>query len=102
MHPLILLASAVLITAILFAVLFGRYAERGVKLEDADRTIEALRDRVEALTERHERLTRRIENLEAIVTTETWDELHEQHQVEPPEPTPEEKAARIARRQRSG
>lgn len=101
MHPIILLATAVLITAILFAVLFGRYAERGVQLEDADRTIAALQDQVDVLTEQQERLTHRIENLEAIVTTEAWDELHEPH-LAPPEPDPEEKAKQLARRQRSG
>lgn len=101
MHPIILLAAAILVTAILFAVLFGRYAERGVQLEDADRTIAALHDQVEGLTERQERLTRRIENLEAIVTTEAWDELHEPD-LAPPEPNPEEKAAQLAQRQRSG
>ena len=101
MHPIILLATAVLITAILFAVLFGRYAERGVQLEDADRTIAALQDQVDRLTEQQGRLMHRIENLEAIVTTEAWDELHEPH-LAPPELDPEEKADQLARRQRSG
>jgi cell division protein FtsB len=101
MHPILLLATAVLVTAVLFAILFGRYAERGVKLEDADRTITALQDQVDVLTEQQERLTHRIENLEAIVTTEAWDELHDAS-LAPPEPGPEEKAAQLARRQRSG
>lgn len=102
MHPIILLAAAILITAVLFAVLFGRYAERGIQLEDADRTIAALQDQVEGLTDQQERLTHRIENLEAIVTTEAWDELHEPD-LAPPEPDPEEQADQLARRrQRSG
>ncbi len=103
MLPYLLLVAGLLITAVLLVAFFMRFAAQGVKLEDADNTITALNEHLQALQAEHERLTQRIQNLEAIVTTEAWDALPEQQRQalmdlpEPAEPSPEEKAARLAR-----
>lgn len=100
MLPYLFLVAGAVVTAVLLVLFFLRFAEQGVKLEEADGTIAALRDDLETLQAEHDRLTRRIQNLEAIVTTEAWDALPEHQRMKPPEPaepTPEEKAARLAR-----
>ena len=101
MLPFLVVSAAALVAGMLFVLLFGRYAERGARLEQADRTVEALREQLRTLTEQQHRLTERIQNLEAIVTTETWDALSEPQRdaltPEPDEPSPEEKAALLAR-----
>ena len=95
-----------------FALFFGRYAERGIKLEAADETIAALTEKLEAALEEHANLRQRVENLETIVTTEAWDAFQQQQLAEPAPPRsltdalPEEesaaeKAAQLARRQRT-
>lgn len=103
MLPFFVVTAAALVAGMLFVLLFGRYAERGARLEQADRTVEVLQEQLRTLTEQQHRLTERIQNLEAIVTTETWDALSEPQREaltsppEPAEPSPEEKAALLAR-----
>ncbi|MFQ5569164.1 MAG: hypothetical protein ACE5G0_05790 [Rhodothermales bacterium] len=110
MIPLILLAAAFGITAILLIVILGRYADRGVKLAYADQTIKELKEKLEAAVEKQENLTSRVENVEAIVISEAWDSLQKDPLPEPAPPlslpdepddlSNEEKAARLARRHR--
>jgi hypothetical protein len=103
---LLLLLTAFGIMAALLFVMLGRYADRGAKLLDADETITELQATLEKALDEQAHLTRRVENLEAIVTSEAWDALQENPRLDvPPEPSPElsdeEKAARLARRQRT-
>ncbi|MEM1041600.1 MAG: hypothetical protein AAGI91_03130 [Bacteroidota bacterium] len=71
--------------------------------------LDALRQRLDASEAERERLTARIQNLEAIVTTETFDLLKQDPEAakarldlpDDPEPLPEEEAARLAKRMRS-
>lgn len=107
--PIVLLLSLAIafgIAAVLFIVFAGRYADRGLKLQQADETIEALQAQMEQALAQQEKLTERIQNLEAIVVGEAWDALH----ANPPipldadvqeEPPDAEKIARLAKRQRS-
>jgi hypothetical protein len=107
MIPYLLMATAFGIVAVLLLIFVGRYAERGAKLAHADDTIIALKERLDAALAEQARLTTRVENLEAIVTGEAWEAfqqggLLEEPPVEiPEEPSNEEKATQMARRQRS-
>ncbi|MDX1530957.1 MAG: hypothetical protein R3362_05470 [Rhodothermales bacterium] len=84
-----------------------KMAGKGVP-SDVDRTLAALTERLEAAEAERERLTQRVQNLEAIVTTETFDLARENPEAararlelpEEPEETPEARAERLARRVR--
>ena len=79
------------------------------ELEDTVRHLSEVLERSEA---QRAKLTRRLENLETIVTSEAWDELHEAPlpEAEPPKPAlssqldgkereqPRERAERMAQR----
>ncbi len=102
--PLLLVSFGVM--AVLLFVILGRYADRGLKLDQADETLAEVQSRLEEAFDEQARLTRRVEILEAIVTSEAWDAFQEGRL--PPlaapleeELTDEEKAARIAGRSRS-
>jgi|GEM_PF-599616 len=76
----------------------------------AEEMSEDLTDLKQEWKEERVRLTRRIEHLEAIVTSQTWDALHEQDATLPPLQAPEhaletepslddeERARRLAKR----
>jgi len=106
MIPYLLMATAFGIVAVLLLIFVGRYAERGAKLAHADDTITALTEQLDAALEKQTRLTTRVENLEAIVTGEAWEAFQRGDLLEgpsidiPEEPSNEEKAAQMARRQR--
>ncbi len=109
MIPLLLLTAAFGVAAVLLLVFVGRYADRGVRLAHADETITALQQQLEEALARQENLTGRVENLEAIVISEAWDAFQAGHVQEgaaslalpEAEPSDEEKAALLARRQRA-
>lgn len=100
---LLMLLAAFGVTAVLLFVILGRYADRSLKLTHADETITELHDKLEQALEEQVHLTRRVENLEAIVTSEAWDTMHEDSVLDVPEEelSDGEKAARQARRQRA-
>lgn len=71
--------------------------------------LDELKQRLDASEAERERLTQRVQNLEAIVTTETFDLAKKNPEAararlelpDEPEETPEQEAARLARRMRS-
>lgn len=89
----------------------------GSSTRDLEDTVRAQAEAIDAMQEERDDLIRRIQNLEAIVTTEMWDALHddalapaEQDRVLadaradlhlPDEPSDAERAERLARRLRS-
>jgi hypothetical protein len=104
----LLMALAFGISAVLLLLFVGRYAERGAKLANADETITDLSVRLEQAEVQQARLTSRIENLEAIVTGEAWEAFQQGNILQAPlpveipeEPSNEDKAAQMARRQRT-
>ncbi len=107
MIPLLLLAAAFGVAAVLLLIFVGRYADRGARLAYADETILDLKQQLDEAQARQANLVARVENLEAIVTSEAWDAFQAGRLSEGPpalpeaEPTDEEKAARLARRQRT-
>ncbi len=109
MIPLLLLAAAFGVAAVLLLIFVGRYADRGARLAYADETILGLKQQLDEAQARQANLVARVENLEAIVTSEAWDAFQAGRLSEgrpapllpEAEPTDEEKAARLARRQRT-
>lgn len=108
MLPFLIIIFGLVVMVLLFTVFFGRYAERGLKLEAADETIATLTEKLEQALDEHVHLRERIENLEAIVTTEAWDDFQRQQLLEPAPPrslaealpdeeTDAERVARMAR-----
>ncbi len=75
----------VAIVAIIFGILYAGYEqwlkhqarreEAGVPVQELEATLEELQQQVAAQEEREAEMKRRIQNLEAIVTSEAWDEL---------------------------
>ena len=102
----LLMAAAFGIVAVLLLLMVGRYAERGARLANVDDTLTELTEKLDQSLEEQARLRTRVENLEAIVTGEAWDAFQRGDILQGPaeasarEPSNEDKAARMARRQR--
>ncbi|NBC17828.1 MAG: hypothetical protein GVY18_10990 [Bacteroidetes bacterium] len=91
----------------------------GSSTRDLEDTVRAQAETIDAMQEERDDLIRRIQNLEAIVTTEMWDALHDDalstaeqdrvltdaraqlHVPDKDEPSDAERAERLARRLRS-
>lgn len=98
-----LLAGLLGVVIILAIVAFGRYAEQGVNQQIANQSIAALEQQLAEALEEQGRLNERVQNLEAIVTSEAWDDWQKQQRLAPDplvpdEPPPADKAAQMARR----
>src|SRR5690606_17896215 len=83
-----------------------KQTQLGASTEDLERSVGKLTKKLE---ERNLELERRVQNLEAIVTSQTWDELHQLPESghtarpvlnlgEPEEPTDAERAEQLAKR----
>ncbi len=108
MMPLLLLVAAFGITAVVFILLFWRYADHRVKQAYPEESPEALKKLLEDALEQQALLTARVEHLEAIVASEAWNASDEDKPApplalpdKPADLSNEEKVANLARRQRS-
>ena len=104
--PLLLLVAAFGITAVVFILLFWRYADHRVKQAYPEESPEALKKLLEDALEQQALLTARVEHLETIVVS--WDASDEDKPAlplalpdKPADLSNEEKVARLARRRRS-
>lgn len=93
----------------------ARQQEIGTSTDELEQTVDTLREALADSEQAREALVRRIENLEAIVTGELWDALHDEAQDArakeqalaearldlADEPTDAERVARMARRLKS-
>ena len=77
MFPVFLLATAVGITAVVLILLLWRYLDRRVKETYPDTSPGELEKKLEEALQQHALPTARVEHLEAIVTSQMWDALHE-------------------------
>jgi predicted nuclease with TOPRIM domain len=55
----------------------AKQQELGASTQDVEETVQALRDRLQRVEEERDALEQRVQNLETIVTSETWDALHD-------------------------
>jgi len=55
----------------------AKQQELGASTQDVEETVQALQDRIDRIEQEREALRQRVQNLETIVTSETWDALHD-------------------------